>query len=214
MAAKMNFESILKNGPMILTVIGGILVIIGGSWATIKQSRTEEQLHSKVIENAQLTKENYKYLLGEGSYCYMDLSPNVSMPNTISQFLMVVGEYPLWDVQMAVKDIEKLRDINLPSIPITKRYEKLKEIESVKNIGNIKNDSAIDYGRFTVPDEINSVHYYYRFSARNGFWEQKIRMVRVDNRFEQAYKVYHGEKILKEGVSNKFPRNEKGEIEW
>jgi hypothetical protein len=107
------------------TLIGGILVLIGGIWSGINESKNIELLQSRADQiftlssqnanlsnkiaalseqNFDLGKELLAFTTGGDSYCY--ISP---MFDEMSQWLTMMlhhkGKYPLYDVVLQVQDI-------------------------------------------------------------------------------------------------------------
>lgn len=58
------------------------------------------------------------------------------------------------------------------------------------------------------------------FSARNGMWNQKLRLRKVDNGWSTAVQVWSCDRSKPQGipifekVDDNFPKNEKGLVDW
>lgn len=67
----------------------------------------------------------------------------------------------------------------------------------------------------TVPmsNQESSKSFNIFFSARNGMFHEQLRLKKVNNEWESAIKVDR-EKTLLESVSENYPKNVTGEVEW
>ena len=52
---------------------GGIIVVLGGLWSGIEQSKTAEELQKKTQEVAELTRKAADSITGGNSFCYVTL---------------------------------------------------------------------------------------------------------------------------------------------
>ena len=210
------------NGPSILVLIGAILAAIGVFWQANNQMKSEQELRNKAdriaeltTKNAELTTENKNILIGGESFCYMLISFPMGIPNSIERDIVVEGEYPLYDIQMTITDLDKFSTLRLSKIPIEKRMSAVETCKITKNLGNIRNNAALTMGRLHIPPEKTSVRFNIDFSARNGSWRQRVLVKRKnEGGWLLANRVYRGDEILIDYVSKDFPRNEKGEIDW
>ncbi len=127
------------------TLIGGLLILSGGIWSGVNESKNIELLQKRsdqiftlssqnVIlsnkigglseQNVDLSKELMAYTTGGDSHCYI-----LPMFDEVSQWLTMMlfheGKYPLYDVELQIDDItEKAR------LPLKKLYDEI--IESHK----------------------------------------------------------------------------------
>ncbi len=212
----------IVNGPSILVFVGAVLAAIGVFWQANNQIKSEQELRKKAdriaeltIKNAELTTRNKDIIIGGNSFCYMSIGFPVKMPNKIDRWILTKGDYPLYDVQMKILDLEEFSKIDFSKTPINERLSKIRNCENIGHLGNFGISKALSLERLSVPSEKASVRFMIDFSARNGTWRQQISVKRKkEGGWMLASQVYRGDEILIDEVSKDFPRNEKGEIDW
>lgn len=130
------------RGIAIGTLIGGILVLIGGIWSGINENKNIELLQNRSDQifalssqnanlsnkiaalseqNFNLSKELMAYTTGGDSYCYI-----FPMFDEMSQWLTMMlfheGKYPLYDVELQIVDIT-----GRTKLPFKELYDQITE---------------------------------------------------------------------------------------
>ena len=177
-----------KPKPAIMIFVGVMINAAGGLWA----SHQTDQLNQKIVGS----------MTGGDSFCYLTVANIDSVKNIGTFTLLHEGEYPLYDVQVKISDLDQLGE---PS------FEWLKGAIS---IGNIAANSAqmLDIIRLGNGD---MRRFAVQVSARNGFLFQPLRLKKIDGEWVQATRVTRGwDKVIYEEIDDKFPRTAEGDVEW
>ena len=166
-------------------------------WTAIQAAQSERELRAAVT--------------GGDSWCYLVLSAPVNGED--SAFLIVVhqGDQPLYDVSARIVDVDKF-DLIKGNLS----WDRFAETQINLRPGNLSPNQAAMLGTWGIPEE--GVHWNIFFAARNGFFEQQLRLLRIEGRWLSAIRVTRGhdeaEVTLLEKVDPKFPRDSKGQVEW
>ena len=141
---------------------------------------------------------------GGNSFCYVC----VAVEHLGNRLLVVnhEGDYPLYDLSIRVVDLEKFNEhIGNP--------ENMHIYQQTFSIGTMlprqrNNLCAIPISNHEVSKSFNIF-----FSARNGMFHELLRLKKINSEWESAIKVER-EKTLLEAISNNYPKNSDGEIDW
>ena len=189
--------------PAIVVFVGALFVAGGGFSASLRQSNFNAEIRQKNEEIARLQAESAKTVTGGDSFAYvlfeiaaLDGSPvNAhSTPVVIHQ-----GQYPLYDMGVRFSELSrgKLADISsaLKSYPI----------------GNMSGGAATTGIR--LPRHGKDIDFDIFFWARNGMWDQFLRMRWKGDGWAIANKVLRDSQEIYREVSEDFPRREDGSVD-
>jgi hypothetical protein len=193
--------------PAMVVFVGALVVAGGAFWASFRQSNFNIELRNKNNEIAALQKENADTITGGDSFAevaFRVLDQSGNMPNAFAMPDQLVlnpivihhGKYPLYDVKARV---HKFGSINL---------------DTAIDVGNLTPGFASNNAVVRIPQQGKNLSYNIFFVARNGGWNQFLRMLWVGDGWARASKIVRGDKVLLREVSANFPRNEKDEIDW
>jgi hypothetical protein len=117
------------------------------------------------------------------------------------------GDYPIYGVEARIVDLDRVA--KAPT-----QEGKLKERLGYNiHIGNLTSgwSRGITSWQETVPGQLRLNIF---FVARNGRYIQLYRRQRIKDGWAIATRVEHNGKYVLEEVSDSFPRNKNGEIDW
>ncbi len=185
------------------------------------------QLQQKLLDSSseinQLSKQNIETVTGGDSFCYAFIKASWPYFSVVHR-----GKYPLYDVNIRVVDVEKFETIRPPVSPTAPKLtddEFQKALLGVTiNIGTLfpnasimARSSVFPSGAFPFSSSGQQDFDIY-FSARNGFWTEKLRWRRIKDKWVYAMRVERDEnktiKILHQEIEKEFPRNSKGAVDW
>jgi hypothetical protein len=201
------------SGGAAIVIFVGVFVTAGGAlWGSIQQTQSERLLRLRSDEIAELNRTIAASVTGGDSFCYLALSLGDEAANSPLLAVVHQGNYPLYDVQIRVVDLEKF-DLIKDHLTL----EAMTQTETVLNMGNLSPNQAAMIGTWQLPNA-DQQRYNIFIHARNGFVTQMIRLRRVEGRWKSATKVTRGfgeqEAALFERVDAEFPRGEGGEVQW
>lgn len=195
----------LLLGPPGLILLGVLISGIGAFWFAFQQAGVERELRLRSDKIAELSQNALHSVTGGDSFCYlqfMDLQPENGQ-------LMVVhkGKHPIYGVEARIVDLDGVAKA-------ATQEGKMKELMGQNiHIGNL----APKFARYVVPWKETvpgQLRLNIFFAARNGSYTQLYRRLRVHDGWAIATRVEHNGKDVLEEVSDSFPRNQKGEIDW
>ncbi len=191
---------------------GALISATGAMWSSMRQSQYEYELRSK-------SDEMLATVTGGDSFCYLYLGFPVAVKtrDVVSAILLAQGKYPLYDISIRIVNIEMLRLITKTyhSIP----FEVRSKYETIYKAGNLGSEQTIlEFLSWKLPNDREHQGYNVFITTRNGSILQMIRFRYVDGRWRLATKIIRGrgknEVVLLEEVDPKFPRDERGQIQW
>ena len=172
--------------------------------------RENKDLQRKVValaeENATLTKRNLDSVTGGDGFCYMVVNHQFGYP--LPTFLHR-GEYTLYDVRVTVVDVNRLNAGIQPNVVLN------------VSIGEIHPSMSHVNPQLRLPDSISpNQAFNVFFTARNGRWNQLLRLRMVNCGWTTAMQVWRvegpvpPEKPTYEEISSDFPKGIGGKIDW
>lgn len=170
------------------------------------------QLAEKSNEIARLNREVAKSITGGNSFCYLALTLGGGETNTPNIVFVHKGRYPLYDVGVRIVDLEKWGRLGKKLT-----MQDLRQTDTYINLGNLSRNQVSLKGTLKLPDS-GQQRFNIFFSARNGFWNQALRLKRVSGHWRMASKVtrrLNGKTVtVYRKVDSDFPRNEAGQVNW
>lgn len=148
-------------------------------------------------------------ITGGSGYCYIEV---LGFPcnQPIVPILTNDNDYPLYDVQGRIVDLDE---------PFNPKIVQGRTVGSgtTYTFGNLTPHSSAEMGT-TFPTKSNERRFNIFFVARNGFFNEALRLVPdgncVSGSWIKALRVSRGDDVLMEEVDPKFPRGPDGKVRW
>lgn len=192
----------------IIVVVGLVISAIGVLWASQQQASFNLNLLNKSEEIARLNQKLANSVSGGDSFCYLEVSSLDSAKNTGQLVVVHQGEHNLYDVHARIVDLEKFDQLEGKL-----SFATLKQTDTNISIGNLISSSAQMLHRVTLGNG-NMRRFNIFFSARNGFFNQVLRLKKIHGKWVRAMKVLREDKVIYEEVDDEFPRTAEGDVEW
>lgn len=177
-------------------------------------SDQQEKLLEQSKDTINLQKKSINTTSGGNSFCYMVfLSPiedGVGLPVFIT-----VGEYPLYGVRARIVDLEKHKKLGAKDIL---GLSEILANDVIINIGDMPvNSTNLSEKVLTYTNSAN-LEYNIFYNARNGLWNQLLRIKNINGKSVRAIQVKRVEGVesiaVFEEIDDGFPRNQNGNIDW
>lgn len=146
----------------------------------------------------------FSQIIGGNSFCFANLSQSYLGERNLT--IMHQGDYPLYDLTVRVVDLDKFNEYS-------GNPEYAHVFEKTFSIGTMLPKQFNNLCTVSISDQENSKSFNIFFSARNGMFHELLRLKKINNEWVSAIKVDR-EKTLLESVSDNYPKNTAGEIEW
>lgn len=199
--------------PAVVAAIGAIIATTGAFWASVEQSKSEKELRKKNEEIARLNQQIAQTVVGGDSYCYVEFSYDAGFDDPFLK-LIHVGDYPLYDVSMVIRDIDEyefLKDGH-PTI------EDLEKAEFSFPTRNLSPGERVKLYRLPVSPSETKKRYEIFITSRNGSLKEFVRLEKVNEQWKIAMKVQRDMKDksekLEEKIDSGFPINKDGQVDW
>ena len=191
--------------PPVVTLIGASISAIGVLWSAFQQVGVKRELRRRNDKITELSQNTLNSVIGGDSFCYLEL---FGRPTVNSELVAVhSGNHPIYDVEARIVDLDKVAQA-------AEHEEKMKELMGRNfHIGKLAPGSArnVVLWNETVPGQLRLNIF---FAARNGTYTQLYRRLRVHDGWATDNRVEHNGKNVLEKISDNFPRDQKGEIDW
>lgn len=155
--------------PLILIVLGGLLTLSSAYWDSIQENRDKNVIIELQQENNRLSNQALNQITGGDTWCYLlggARHPDGGSWNIpISYSIFVVGNYPLYDVSI------EMREFSTDLI----RSRQLFNIE----IGTLKKTIPSTWVPEIILPDVEKVDYLVRISNRNGDIIQHLAFIRL-----------------------------------
>jgi len=146
----------------------------------------------------------FSQITGGDSYCYVCFTQNYLGENNLT--ILHQGQYPLYDLTVRIVDLDKFDES-------TDSLERAHEYQKIFSIGTMLPNQSNNLCTITLSNQEISKRFNIFFSARNGMFQELLRLKNVNNEWVSAIKVDRGKTLL-ESVSENFPKNGNEEVEW
>lgn len=117
------------------------------------------------------------------------------------------GKHPLYDIIARIVDLQKASQLKGQFSLDTMKYT-----DATVQIGNLIPRAGSVLQTFQLGDVMQRDFNIF-FSARNGMFEELLRLRKIDGHWRRALRVRRNEKTVFEKIDKEFPRNNKGEVE-
>jgi len=145
----------------------------------------------------------FSQISGGNSFCYVGITENYLGRSLTVQHQ---GDYPLYDLTIRVVDLDKF-NAHSANPKATRDYEKR------FSIGTMLPKHFSDLCTVSLSEEECSKRFNIFFYARNGMFHEQLRLKKENNEWLSAIKVDR-DKTLLESVSENYPKNMSGEVDW
>lgn len=134
-------------------------------------------------------------ITGGDGFCY------ITRDNHFGLEIIHNGQYPLYNVNAKIVDIDKLNLIKNPTL------ENFNNAQVVKSYVELTPNTAHFGDPWELGDE-TSRSFNIFWSARNGRFEQLLRFKKIGNKWLYATKIIKNGQILLEEIEREFPSDE------
>ena len=125
---------------------------------------------------------------GGDSFCTINLLKPISEVTHL--VVSNRGESPLYDVSARIVDLQKSDEVLDGSGTFT--FDDLNQFQTILDLGNIPPEQVVAITERWPIGAGDRKEYNVFFTARNGSWFERIRMVKVDGEWKVAIRVYRG----------------------
>lgn len=196
--------------PIILVFVGALISASGGAWLAVSQIKSSEIIESK-------TDEISRSITGGDAFPYF--LPSFPRGSTQILEMMVLNEskYPLYEITARIVDINKMKTVfqQIKENGATLKESDLSKFEDYISIGNIGPKKAMMKAMtVSLPEQCNEYFINIFFNARNGSCTQMLRFKKIEGKWVVANKVERDSEVVFERISDKYPRNADGNVEW
>jgi len=160
--------------PQLIVIFGGIVAVIG-TLITLYGGYRSSQLqaeNTKKLQEAQT--EGFRQVTGGDSFCYLKI-----LPSGAADYDLVVlheGKYPISDVSLRFVDSGQLAG---PTPPGLSPMDRILKAQTNIPVGTLPAKGFRLVGRIQIPAGIMEREYLASFTARNGSWDESIRLRRT-----------------------------------
>jgi hypothetical protein len=196
------------------------------SQETARIQSENTKLQERLLEQSgiisELARRGINTALGGDSFCYMTFEGASLTEGNATPVIVHVGKYPLYDTAARVTDMVRFNAI-LAQHGIaagggqTLGYRAVLPAMRTIQIGSLAAGSSGVLSGQTIPfSDRDSQDFTVEFSARNGFWTECLKLIRVRGEWTVAYRVVsrakHGKTLLT-FADKQFPMPV-GNIKW
>jgi len=170
-----------------------------------------------------LSREAINTAIGGDSFCYLAINLR-GAATTWSPIFVQMGKYPLYGVQARIVNLENWNEKMLGKrdpgdLVISSLFTDVQLGNFLISVGDMAVGAVSMNLKQPIPVSNKLRHgYNVFFSARNGLWNELIRMQNVNGVWSQGLRVEKVEgattRVIFEKIDNDFPRNGRGEIDW
>lgn len=215
--------------------IAGLLVLCAGIFSGYKDQESASRLQEKAEQIAQISQKNSELSLanselnkkiansvtGGDSYCYVIVG-NPTKSDTVDLMLKSEGEYPLYDVEIKIHDMEqRVKNLNREKMKNPSRnlstydfFSLINKSAKIIKIGNIGPNQGYFLGDIQLPVDSNIARYDMEIMARNGRVLQMVQFRKVNNTWIKAEKIVFNQKVVSKNISPDFPQDAESKYLW
>ena len=196
--------------PAVVMLIGALISAAGAILAAQQQAISEKELRQKSDEIAELNRQIASSITGGDSFAYI---VPMFLDNSIVLSVIHQGKHPLYDLDVRIVDLFRFEKM----VKQNYSWSDMQRDEIHIRIGNIAPGQA----NMLQPIQVHAepIRWNIFFSARNGFFDELLRVRRVGNEWKTAVRVSNnptpGErKTLFEKVDQGYPVGDDGQVMW
>jgi hypothetical protein len=176
---------------------------------------TYQDEHSKSRQIAQLTGKLDaidNQMTGGESYCFVQFSFPVEVNNLINIDLYNAGDYPLYDIQIRMVDLNKYHALKWK---VSMPEEEIRKAETIYNMPVIGPHTLARITTFKTP-AVDLYGFNIWIHTRYKEFVEESRFKRFNGRWRLAFRLFeqtdNGKKVIFETVSREFQRLSRDEI--
>lgn len=180
--------------------LAGILAAAATLWSSEQKAASQKLLQEQGQAIAELTARNAALVTGGDSFCYLEIS-NLDEGHDAGMCVIVQqGESPLYDVKARVVDLQRFAQLPKPTTRSALKND------LVLDIGDMAAGSAtMELDQPFILGKSNERDFNVFFSARNGFFNQKLRFRRVNGQWARRTVVTRDGAVIFETADEKYP---------
>jgi hypothetical protein len=200
-------EAVIKNRIMEDNRFAGLLTNENTRFGVILQQNqiafNETMRQFSVLSGLSL--DSIKTQTGGDSFCYLVIT------NSNNPIIIHKGRYPLYGVQVRIVDLQKMRLMEQRHQPINPLQD-----DFIFNAGDLTVGLAVPNFSLRIPfTDPDKQDFNIFFTAKNGLWDEKLRIRSINANRQTAFKVFRGDKngkavTLFESIPKDFPKSELG----
>lgn len=194
-------------GPSGLILLGVVISAIGALWSSQQQAHFEHELREKSEEIAALNKTTMNSIIGGESFCYISINAINNQTNDGLITVIHQGEFPMYDVNARIVDLQKFNQIKGQ-----KNFATIRQADTDMRIGNIIPETASMLAPISL-GQATEKKFNIFFSARNGLYNELLRLKKINNEWARAIKVTRNGETIYEFIDDSFPKVN-GTIDW
>ena len=136
--------------------------------------------------------------------------------------LMTKGEYPIYDVEIQIHDMEKRVEnfINtrqkgsVTNLSTSEFYKLFNKSSKIIKMGNIGPNQGYPLGTLTLPNDVDKKTFHIDIFARNGRVSQFVQFRRIQGKWKWAEKTCFNGEVVGEHIPSDFPRDDDSKFIW
>jgi hypothetical protein len=188
--------------------------VTGQFFRVKKQTKVEDSFGRMEVRFNELmdkleakAEETIAHISGGDSYPWIQFGL-VGAPNTWGLIAMNQGNYPLYDVNIRITDLQQLAQANDPlSVSVA-------AIGKTVHVGNMI-PSQCNIVLTVDVKNISELTFNIFFTARNGLFTQLLRLKKINDSWTSAIQVMNKDgDTIRELVDELFPRDADGNVNW
>lgn len=189
-----------KRTRIILFFCSIALLVVSIVAVVYDQYQNDQEIEQLTRRLDRITNE----LTGGDSYCYVQYTFPVGSNNTIAIWLMNDRDYPLFDTQVRMVDLDKFSNLQL-KVPMPE--SEIKKTETLFSVGVIGPHSVIDLGNIQTPPEKQNYGFNVWIHTRYKEFFQEARFKRVGGRWRLAHRLFEQTNQGSQLIFEKIPKD-------
>lgn len=169
----------------------------------------ESSIKAQVDRLEEKSADLVNYITGGDSACYM-CGPDVDHDIWSPLLVIHLGKHPLYDVKIRVVDI----DVPFKIVDGTISMDSNSSREFSASLGDLIPNHGKTLQQHIPLGTGNSRRFNVFFSARNGSFTQILRLKRINGVWRHALTVTRNNDLIHKDISDDYPRNVDGSIDW
>jgi hypothetical protein len=161
--------------PEHIVAIGGIVALIGGIITVYGGIRTSQQQTDDANKLYEAQNEGFRQVTGGDSFCYLKILPS-GATDAADLVVLHEGKYPISDVSLRFVDSDQLAG---PTPQGISAMDRILKAQTNIPVGTLPVKGFRLVGRIQIPAGIIEKGYVASFTARNGSWDESIRLRRT-----------------------------------